>query len=98
MSPTHLRNNAETARMITTFGNYHVDRVRRSESKARSVIIGNVSWSRLGERNIDIFVSQHSLDDCSEFLHFVQFYEGDDFQHLFAQLAREALRHAPAHD
>ena len=84
--------------MITTFGNFHVDRVRRRESKARSVIIGNVSWSRLGERKIDIFVGQHSLDDCSEFLHFIQPDEGVDFRHLLAQLAREALRHAPAHD
>src|SRR6266436_6945593 len=98
MFPTHLRNNAETARMITTFGNFHIDRVRRCESKAWSVIIGNVSWSRLGERKIDIFVGQHSLDDCSEFLHFIQPDEGVDFRHLLAQLAREALRHAPAYD
>ena len=98
MFPPHLRDDAETARVIATFGNFYIDGMRRRESKARSVIVRNISWPCIGERKIDIFLRQHSLDDRSELFHFVQADEGIDFRHFFTQLAREALRHTTAND
>ncbi len=83
MFPAHLRDDAETARVITTLGNFYVGGMRRRKSKARRVIIRNISWSRVGERKIDIFVGQHSLDDYSEFLHFIQADESVDLGHFF---------------
>src|SRR5437588_7549487 len=98
MFSAHLRDDAETAGVIATLGNFYVDRMRRRQSKARSVVIRNVSWPGIGKRKIDIFLGQHSLDDRSELFHFIQADEGVDLRHFFTKLAREPLRHAPAHD
>src|SRR5256885_9088753 len=98
MFSAHLRNDAETAWVITTFGNFYVCRMRRRQSKTWSVVIRNIGWPRVGEAKINIFSGQHSFDDRSEFPHFIQADEGIDFRHLFAQLMRETLRHTTAHD
>src|SRR6476646_8438647 len=42
MLAAHLWNHAKTARMITTFGNLYVSEMRRGESEAGRVVIGNV--------------------------------------------------------
>src|SRR5205814_10650659 len=96
MFPAHLGDNTETAGMITTLGDFEINGMCRSQSKSPRIVVGNVSWSRVRECKIDIFIRHHSLDDRAKLCLFVQTDKGIDFRHLFAQVARESLRHATA--
>src|SRR6202165_193605 len=102
MFSAHLRDHAKTARMIATFGDFYIGRVRRRKAKARRVVIGNVTGARSDKVKIDIVIRagvlEHPLDDWTELADLIQ---PDERVHLgkrLAELARETLRHASAHD
>ena len=98
MFASHLGNDAKTAGMIAALGDFYVGGMRRCQAKSRRIVIGNVSWSRVRERKVDIFIRDNSLDNRAKLFHFIEADECIDFRHFFAQLAREALRHAAAHN
>ena len=91
MFAAHLWNHAETARMIATLGNFHISRMRGSQSKPRRVVIGNVSWPRICKRKIDILLPHDFLNDRAKFFDLIQANKGVDFRHFLAQFARKSL-------
>ena len=49
MASAHLRNDAETARMIAAFRDFQIRAVRWRETEARRVVIRDVSWAARDE-------------------------------------------------
>ena len=99
MFPAHLRDHAKTARVIATLGNLQVRRVRRGKPEARRVIIGDVSRPR-GDETVASAADPgyNALNDRAELTDLIEPDECVHFGKRFAQFAREALRHATAHD
>src|SRR5712692_4125220 len=102
MLSAHLRDHAKAARMIATFRNFYIGRVGGCKTEARGVVIGNVTGARGDKVKTDTFVCalvlKHALDNGTELAYLV---EPDERVHLgkrLAELARETLRHASAHD
>ena len=88
--------------MIATFGNFYISEMRWRKPETRCVIIGNICWATSAELKIDISVvrclTENLLNDLAEIADLVEPNEGVHLRKQLAQVTREPLRHATAHD
>src|ERR1700730_4085406 len=101
MPATHLRNHAETARMIASFGNFQVRKMPGGQSEARRGVIWYIS--RLRRHKIQwhrgwSLPSEHLANDFAGLGDLIDSHECAPLRNLVRELAGEPLRHATAND
>ncbi len=97
MFAAHLRNDAERAGVITTFGNFYIGEMFGGEAPARGVEVGDVDGKMVGHEIIrggTEGASQDSANDGGNLLQLVESDEGVDFRKFPGEFGGEALRHA----